>query len=206
MSASYPTSAKSFTALNAGDTIQDTDVEAAYDEITAVETELVTSGLTNLLKVNAGVKFPATQAVSTDANVLDDYEEGTWTPVLGGSGGTSGQTYTTQAGTYVKVGKLVWATGLIVLSAKGTITTNLQISGLPFTSENTSGNEAALTIGYWANLNTAVTFLTGFLTANATAVLLQGTTAAATTIAGFTTTDVTNTTSLRFSIVYRASA
>lgn len=49
MAASYPTSAKSFTALNAGDTIQDTDVEAAYDEITAVETGLI-SGLAHDLK------------------------------------------------------------------------------------------------------------------------------------------------------------
>lgn len=45
MSASYPSSAKSFTALNVGDTIQDTDTEQAYDEITALETALLTGGL-----------------------------------------------------------------------------------------------------------------------------------------------------------------
>ena len=28
----------------------------------------------------AGISFPATQSTSTDANTLDDYEEGTWTP------------------------------------------------------------------------------------------------------------------------------
>ena len=31
---------------------------------------------------NAGIKFPATQVASTDANTLDDYEEGTFTPVI----------------------------------------------------------------------------------------------------------------------------
>jgi len=55
-------------------------------------------------------------------NTLDDYEEGTWTPVFGGSGGTSGQTYTTQTGRYTKIGKLVTASFDCHLSAKGTIT------------------------------------------------------------------------------------
>lgn len=45
MAASYPNSAKSFTALNPGDIIQDTDPEAAYDEIAAMEQALLTNGL-----------------------------------------------------------------------------------------------------------------------------------------------------------------
>ena len=35
----------------------------------------------------AGITFPATQSASTDANTLDDYEEGTWTPTVNSTGG-----------------------------------------------------------------------------------------------------------------------
>jgi hypothetical protein len=80
----------------------------------------------------AGITFPATQSASTDANTLDDYEEGTWTPILGGSGGTSGQTYNYRQGNYTKVGNVVTCECIIQLTAKGTITTNLQLQGIPF--------------------------------------------------------------------------
>jgi hypothetical protein len=39
----------------------------------------------------AGITFPAAQSASSDANTLDDYEEGTWTPNVGGTA-----TYTLQ--------------------------------------------------------------------------------------------------------------
>jgi len=132
----------------------------------------------------AGITFPATQSASSDTNTLDDYEEGTWTPVLGGSGGTSGQTYGFREGKYTKVGNVVTCVALVQLSAKGTITGNLQIQGFPFqffgypatglgyTSKWTSavgsyigfsgddGNSAAL---FWANnlLGATATVLTG---------------------------------------------
>jgi hypothetical protein len=47
-----------------------------------------------------GIRFPATQVPSSNANTLDDYEEGTWTPVVGG-------VTLTGAGRYTKVGRLV---------------------------------------------------------------------------------------------------
>jgi hypothetical protein len=49
MAASYPNSAKSFSTLNPGDTIQDTDIEAAYDEVAAIESALL-NGLAHDLK------------------------------------------------------------------------------------------------------------------------------------------------------------
>ena len=80
------------------------------------------------------LQFPATQNPTTNANILDDYEEGTWTPTLLG-GGLSGQTYTTQTGNYLKVGKTVtvWCT---VKLASGTIVAGnyTRIGGLPFSS------------------------------------------------------------------------
>ncbi len=90
-------------------------------------------GLVDISGASAGqIKFPATQNASSNVNTLDDYEEGTWTPVLGGGGGTSGQTYLVQTGTYIKIGKLAYVDFSIQLSVKGTITGIVQVQGLPF--------------------------------------------------------------------------
>ena len=56
-----------------------------------------------------GVTFPATQVASSDANCLDDYEEGTFTPTVTSVGGT-GIVYVaggSDAGKYTKIGNLV---------------------------------------------------------------------------------------------------
>lgn len=85
------------------------------------------SGLIDASGASAGqIKFPATQNASTNANTLDDYEEGTWTPSVGGTA-----TYTTQTGTYTKIGRLVIAQFNIQVATLGT-GSNTLISGLPF--------------------------------------------------------------------------
>lgn len=156
--------------------------------------------------ISAGLQFPASQAASSDVNTLDDYEEGSWTPVLGGSGGTSGQTYTTQVGRYIKIGKLVWATFYVVLSAKGTITTSVQIQGLPFTAENTTGLRAVCPI-LWDSLSTSWVNMVGTLSPNTTVLAVTGTTAAAASSAfALTTADISNATQMSGTIVYQASA
>jgi hypothetical protein len=94
----------------------------------------------------AGITFPATQSASTDANTLDDYEEGTWTPsFVIGTPGTSSFTYTLTGGKYVKIGQMVYVNGAIYTSAAslGTGSGNAFISGLPFTnSADTVGRNA----------------------------------------------------------------
>jgi hypothetical protein len=78
-----------------------------------------------------GITFPATQSASTDANTLDDYEEGTFTPTVVGSTTAGTGTYTNQTGVYTKIGRFVHAYIEINWSAH-TGTGNLRISGLPF--------------------------------------------------------------------------
>jgi hypothetical protein len=80
----------------------------------------------------AGITFPATQSASSDANTLDDYEEGTWTPALVG---TSSASYDNQVGRYTKVGRLVTIQMLIQPNSVTytSSTAQLKISGLPFT-------------------------------------------------------------------------
>jgi len=98
------------------------------------------NNIVNLVPIGgqAGIKFPATQAPSSDANTLDDYEEGTWTPVLSFGGGSTGMTFSYLTGRYVKVGKKITAWCTAQLSAKGSSTGNGSIAGLPLASVNTS--------------------------------------------------------------------
>jgi hypothetical protein len=80
--------------------------------------------------------FPATQVPSAGANDLDDYEEGTWTPVLTfATAGDLSVAYSVQAADYSKVGRLV-VVSLSITTSTFTHTTasgNLRITGLPFT-------------------------------------------------------------------------
>ncbi len=128
----------------------------------------------------SGVSFPATQSASGDANTLDDYEEGIWTPVLTTTGtAPSGLGYIFRSGRYTKIGNRVIAAFGIKLNAlssggSGEIT----ITGLPFTSfsfgpwqenvfavkGNSFTNATTITnglIGYVASSATQVYFRTG---------------------------------------------
>ena len=75
-----------------------------------------------------GIKFNGDTAA---ANALDDYEEGSWTPALTG-GYYSGETYTTQSGTYVKIGNLVTAWFYIKFNQMSTSGGEFRINS-PFT-------------------------------------------------------------------------
>ena len=76
-----------------------------------------------------GITFPATQSPSSDANTLDDYEEGTWTPALTGSTGSAGlYSLSTANGRYVKIGQLVYVSAGLVISNKGSWGGDVRIS------------------------------------------------------------------------------
>lgn len=77
------------------------------------------------------IRFPAAQVPSTDPNTLDDYEEGTFTPVIVGTGTAGAGTYSVQDGKYTKIGRVVHFEGRVAWSAH-TGTTNMIINGLPF--------------------------------------------------------------------------
>jgi hypothetical protein len=83
-----------------------------------------------------GITFPASQVASTNANTLDDYEEGDWTPVINGTSFSSG-------GWYVKIGRNVFLgfnnlTGVAAISNNSSFT----ITGTPFAvkADGGSGN------------------------------------------------------------------
>jgi len=84
----------------------------------------------------SGITFPATQSASTDANTLDDYEEGTWTPTV--VGGYTGVTYSSQHGWYTKVGRSVVISGRVNFSGTAN-STGISVGGLPFSQGNLGG-------------------------------------------------------------------
>jgi len=73
------------------------------------------------------------------ANVLDDYEEGTWTPGIAFAGGTTGLTYNRQGGKYVKIGSMIQIVGHVQISNKGSSTGAIQITGLPYSYASMTG-------------------------------------------------------------------
>ena len=81
----------------------------------------------------AGITFPAAQSASSDANTLDDYEEGTWTPAVGG---TWTANPTNMSGTYTKIGRVVYIRLLFQGGTKAGAT-NGYFTGLPFTTTTT---------------------------------------------------------------------
>jgi len=121
-----------------------------------------------------GIDFSATPGTGT-SELLADYEEGTWTPSIGGNA-----TYNLQDGSYVKVGKLVMAQFRLSVNVRGTGSQDT-VSGLPFTSENSFAQTGA--VSYFANLAVNVTSMGVYAVNNGTT--FQFTTLAA---AGVTTT------------------
>ena len=92
----------------------------------------------------AGITFPATQSPSTNANTLDDYEEGTWTPTDGSGAGLS---ITFNNPTYTKIGNLVYVKCSTIVYPTTASGTGAKISGLPFTNSAGDTGTAALVSG-----------------------------------------------------------
>jgi len=107
--------------------------------------------------IPAGVTLGTATGVYNAANTLDDYEEGTWTPALGG-----GATATNMSGKYTKVGRLV--TVFFTLE-NSTIsgTPDYIVSGLPFTN---GSERAPLSVTYLSTFNAPCETLAGFITGN----------------------------------------
>lgn len=119
------------------------------------------------------IKFPAAQNASSNANTLDDYEEGTFTPVLRfGTVGDLSVTYATQVGFYTKIGELCTSSFLISTSAftHTTASGGCEVAGLPFTSSTATDyvSEGALRFGgitkatytnFVSEINANVTFM-----------------------------------------------
>lgn len=167
-------------------------------------TDLTIGGV--LTAAGGQIAFPAAQNAAAGANVLDDYEEGAWTPALVGATSAGTQTYSSQTGVYVKIGRYVFLVGNLALTAK-TLTGVVRLSGLPFVAASDALMNGGIAMGYFAALNANWLFFSGHLVAGASYVVLGGLKAAgATFLAADGATDIAATTDLRFCISYLAAA
>jgi len=103
----------------------------------------------------AGITFPAPPSASSNANTLDDYEEGTFSPTIVGGTTAGTASYSSQVGKYTKIGNVVYF-DISLYWSSGTGTGAIKIAGLPF--QNTAGgnmgfgsDNLALTANYFAS-------------------------------------------------------
>jgi hypothetical protein len=172
-------------------------------QLTMYDGGTVALGNSAVPQAGTGITFPATQSASSDANTLDDYEEGDWTPVLAGSSGTSGQSYSRQKGKYTKVGRLVTCTFDVVLTAVGTVSGEARITGLPFTVASDEGFRSGLSVGEFSNLAANYVQFGGVPLNSTTQIYIRAlTAAAATSTAPNATSAWTNTTQVMGTFSY----
>ena len=88
-----------------------------------------------------GIDFSATAGTGT-SELLNDYEEGTWTPTDNSGAGLS---FTVYSATYTKIGRLVEVEAAIYFPATAN-TDAVQITGLPFTAAGGDDNTGGLSI------------------------------------------------------------
>jgi hypothetical protein len=85
-----------------------------------------------------GIDFSAAaHAAGMTSELLDDYEEGTWTPGLDASGGGGAATLSTAVGTYTKIGRMVFVSARLNCTAAPS-STDIVINNLPYTSDSTA--------------------------------------------------------------------
>ena len=86
------------------------------------------------------------------ANALDDYEEGTWTPIV--TDLTNDATMISgTTGFYTKIGRQVTLSGYVRTTSIGSVSGDVYIGGMPFTSNGSLGSETSVTFGYFTAMN-----------------------------------------------------
>ena len=115
---------------------------------------------------SGALKYPATAIASADANTLDDYELGTFSPIITDNDGTQG-TYTRQVGHYTKIGDSLSYTIDVVVNSLGSMTGSdyCRIGGLPFVA---GSDDRAFAVGYGTSLAiTAGNYVSGWISGGA---------------------------------------
>ena len=121
-----------------------------------------------------GISFAATSDASGMTNeLMDDYEEGSWTPIIYAWNGTQNQSYDTQTGNYIKIGNQVFANFTIDFSNKGTVSGNYTfVSGLPYNHAGVTGGSGTLVTWGWA-MASNISWVAGDVSSTTTVVWLS---------------------------------
>lgn len=155
------------------------------------------------------IQFPSTPNPSSNANTLDEYEEGTWSPTIQGTSG-SGQTYAWHDGYYIKIGKFVFVACDVKLTATGTITGAISVGGLPVTvttASNSHNDVGGGSVLYFSGLGRNEICMSALGSPGASQLDIYGAYGvAAANPTRYWDFDITNSTRLVISAVYQASA
>jgi hypothetical protein len=149
------------TAKNKTDSVAQLSMrrESAVDDgYIALSTQPTGGAVTERVRIHSGGVMSATQGIAlgvgtanTSSNVLDDYEEGTWTGTI--SDGTNNATMGSNTGGYIKIGSLVVLTGYFTISSLGSVSGNLRLTGLPFACGSSNAFYTSNGLGWGANLS-----------------------------------------------------
>ena len=167
------TKISALTSLTGANTASTTDVLAIVDTSATTTKKITRAELFDISDPTGGqIVFPTTQNASSNAYTFDDYREGTWTPVLQGTGGGP-LTHSAQVGDYIKIGKLVHISGYVAISGGTPITGGVTIEGLPFNTQTKSNYFAVITPGnYSAVFDVNYTQLSLVINSNASGILV----------------------------------
>lgn len=142
------TKISALTALTGANVDSANDVLAIVDNSVTTTKKITRAQLFDISDAAGGqIVFPSTQNASSGANTLDDYEEGTWTPEFTfATPGDLNIAYSTQAGSYTKIGRQVtlWFNIITSTFTHGTAAGAGQITGLPFTAAATIFNVGSM--------------------------------------------------------------
>ena len=172
--------------------------------VESIQTLTIADGLTLTdgdvtLASGHGIDFAATgDASGMTAELLSDYEEGTWTPNIGGNA-----TYTNQTAQYVKVGDVVHVQCNIEINAIGTGSANT-LHGLPYTSFDNS-HVQTVNVAYYSSIATSMIWLSGYVENNANSIKFSGNTTSNTTIQHNTQNVFQNNARIILAATYRTS-
>lgn len=115
-----------------------------------------------------GIDFSADpHAAGMTSELLDDYEEGTYTPVITFGNASVGQTYAMQVGRYTKIGRVVNFQAALIFTNKGSSTGTARVT-LPFAVA-----EAGCTASFYFVSVSHGGFMMGFVYPGDTAIQLQ---------------------------------
>ena len=167
-------------------------------------TSLASTGTEVARMDSDGLKF---NGDTLAANALDDYEEGTFTPVFRLGGATTGMTQTS-VGTYTKIGRMVHVQIEVRLTVKGPSTGTVTITGLPFSASMGSVDWTGATAGNWSNWSGLNSPPNAYI-ANSSSQLnlnqLNNSAGSGTSDPALDDTNVSNTTLVGFNITYPAA-
>jgi hypothetical protein len=137
---------------------------------------------TERVRIHSGGVMSASQGIAlgvgtanTASNVLDDYEEGTFTPSFSGaSGAPSGVNYSYRTGSYTKIGRLVTCHIYLALSSWSSGPSgDMIVTSLPFTCRNNTDSYAAANVGYCDGFTSSDAPQTGYVPINNTKINMQ---------------------------------